>query len=377
MVQDSLASQTFALHVDALPSAVEIDPDDWILKQVDRPVVQPPFDRSVLLVNGVDWGVFGGEVSSYYSNQVFSAGYPIDFWDHFPAPAGGYPAGLPAPLGHGPVPPEVLGHYRNLIWIGNDSNGDLDSWFQTPIFNYLNAGGNVLLMTRLGDSFMDASLLDYLGVTFVTSSSTISDCIATRPGLANLTRTSTQSSCAVFDTVRTRPDTQLLYKTTVGFTPQRGVGLVRLPPGGAGLRSSGGRFAFLSGRPYRWSPFPLEAATGTILSQYFLEPLGGVGVGGPRGGPPGLRVSAARPDPTPAGAGVRLELPAPARVRLHVIDAARRCVRSIDAGALAAGPHDVGWDGRAGSGAVAPAGIYWLRVRAGRGEALRRVVCLR
>src|SRR5262249_9143236 len=70
-VRAPLASQPFALHVAALPSAVEIDPDDWILKQVDRPVVQPPFDRPVLLVNGVDWAALGAEISPYYSNQVF------------------------------------------------------------------------------------------------------------------------------------------------------------------------------------------------------------------------------------------------------------------------------------------------------------------
>jgi hypothetical protein len=78
---------------------------------------------------------------------------------------------------------------------------------------------------------------------------TINDCLATRPGLSSLTRTGTQSANAVFDTVRTQPDTQLLYKTTSGFSPQRGVGVVRLRAGGAGLRANGGRFAFLSGRP--------------------------------------------------------------------------------------------------------------------------------
>jgi hypothetical protein len=89
----------------------------------------------------------------------------------------------------------------------------------------------------------------------------------------NLTRTGTQSLCAVFDTVRTRPDTQLLFKTTVGFTPQRGLGVIRMPVGGAGLRAQGGRFAFLSGRPYRWTHTLLKADVSTLLSQYFLEPL--------------------------------------------------------------------------------------------------------
>ena len=41
---------------------------------------------------------------SAYTDHAFSGDYPIDFWDNFGAPAGGYPATLPAPLGHGAVP---------------------------------------------------------------------------------------------------------------------------------------------------------------------------------------------------------------------------------------------------------------------------------
>src|SRR5262249_42272516 len=163
------------------------------------------------------------------------------FWDHFNAPAGGYPAVLPPPLGHGPVPPEVLGHYRNVVWVGNAFNGDADSWVQTPIRSYLDAGGNVLLLAKDAQVFLDDGLLAYLGISFTSTGATINDYTATRPGFSNLTRTGTQNAVAVFDTVRTQSDTELLYKTVTGFTPQRGVGIVRLRAGGAGLRANGGR----------------------------------------------------------------------------------------------------------------------------------------
>jgi hypothetical protein len=105
VVPDSLASQTFALWVDAAPTAVEIDPDQWILRQLELEVTNPPFDRAVLVVNGVDWGTYGTEITSAYTDKAFQGDYTIDFWDHFPAPAAGYPSVLPAPLGHGFVPP--------------------------------------------------------------------------------------------------------------------------------------------------------------------------------------------------------------------------------------------------------------------------------
>jgi aminopeptidase N len=376
-VPDSLASQSFTLHVDAQPTALELDADDWILKQVEQPVVQPPFDRGVLVVNGVDWATYGAEITSAYTDRAFSGSYLIDFWDHFSAPSGGYPVVLPAPLGHGPVPPEVLGHYRNVVWVGNAVNGDVDSWVQTPIRPYLDAGGNVLLLCKDAQVFLDDGLLAYLGLTLTNVGVTLNDCLATRPGFVDLGRTGTQSANAVFDTVRTQPDTQLLYKTTSGFSPQRGVGMVRLRAGGAGLRATGGRFAFLSGRPYRWNHANLSATTTTILSQYFLEPLNGLDVPGAGGAAARLQVSPARPDPAAGPTRLRLELPRAARVRLEVIDVTGRLVRAIDAGEMPAGANDVTWDGRDAGGRPAAAGLYWLRLRAGTDQAFRRVVRLR
>ena len=105
VVPDSLASQTFTLHVTDPPSDVAIDPDGWILKTVQSPVVNPTFVKSILLVNGVDWDTYGTEIRSSYTNKAFWGNYTIDFWDHFAEPAVGYATTLPDPIGRGPVPP--------------------------------------------------------------------------------------------------------------------------------------------------------------------------------------------------------------------------------------------------------------------------------
>ncbi len=377
VVPDSLASQTFTLHVADPPSDVAIDPDGWILKTVQSPVVNPTFTKSILLVNGVDWDTYGTEIRSSYTSKAFWGNYTIDFWDHFQEPAIGYPTTLPDPIGHGPVPPSVLGNYRCVIWAGNNFNGDLASWYDTPILSYLQHGGNVLLMSRMGDQFLGDSLRNYLGINFVPGSQ-LFDCIATRPGLTNLTLNGTQSFNALFDTVRTRSDTQLLYTANANYTPDRGIGVVREPVGGAGRRPKGGRMIFLSGRPYRWANTALRNNVTTMIGKYFSEPIGGVAVEdeAPRAFG-SVELSAAVPNPFGASTTLRLALPRAGTARLEVFDTGGRRVRSLFAGRLAAGAHEFTWDGRDDLGHPSGVGIYWALVNSEQGTAARKLIRIR
>ena len=376
VVQDSLASQVFVLHVSDTPTDLEVDRDGWILKTMDQVVTEPTFQKSVLLVNGVDWPTYGTEITSAYADQAFSGAYGVDFWDVMPAPAGGYPAPLPAPLGHGSVPGEVLGQYRNVVWVGNNLNGDLFGWQNSPILPYLRAGGNVLLLSRMGADFLGDSLRAYLGVSWTSTSNTLLDATATRPGLVGMTRTATQSTCALFDTASATGETQTLLRTTSGFTPARGIGAIRVPAGGAGLRPKGGRFAFVSGRPYRWTHANLQANVTAILSGWFLEPQNLAGADDD-GVAPRLALAPARPNPSSGPAALRFTLPRTGHARLVVMDVAGRRVRTLADAPMVAGPHEIAWDGRDAAGALAPAGLYWARLEAAGEAATTRLVRVR
>jgi hypothetical protein len=372
VVQDSLASQTFVVHVGAEPTGVEVDRDGWILKKVETVVADATFERAVLLVNGIDWATYGSEVTSAYDDEAFSGGYAVDFWDCFAAPAGGYPSTLPAPLGHGPVPAAVLGQYRNVIWVGNHYAGDLVSWEDTPVLSYLRAGGNLLLMARYGNTFLGDSLRDYLGVTWTGTNVTLNDCLATRPGLVNQSLLASQSLCAVFDTVLASPESQLLFRAGSGFSPSRGIGAIRVPAAGAGTRPNGGRFAFLSGRPYRWNHAQLGANVATLLDDWFLEPASLLAAGGPAAA--GLDLAPARPNPSGGAVRLGFTLPRAARARLLLYDVTGRRVRTLVDGPLGAGVHARTWDGREDGGARAPAGLYFARLEAAGGTAACRIV---
>lgn len=223
------------------------------------------FGRGILLVNGVTFAQYGHETWPFYENQVSHGDYPVSFWDCFAPPAQGYPDKLPAPLGHGPIPDHVLNQYSTVIWIGNDYEGDLDVWRQTPILPYVQSGGNLLLLARLGQSFIDGDLQQDLGLAWREAPrNTIHNCEATYPGLSSMRFTGSQSLVAVFDVTLTQAASTLLFQESASFGQARGLGLWHKP-------TSGGQIVFISGRPYRYAPDQLRANVAYILGQFFGE----------------------------------------------------------------------------------------------------------
>ena len=80
------------------------------------------------------------------------------------------------------------------------------------------------------------------------------------------------------------------------------------------------------------------------------------------------------PNPTKAGARFGYALRQPGRARAEVLDVGGRVVRVIVDRELDAGPQAAAWDGRVSTGARAPAGVYYLRLRIPGFSGIRRVV---
>ena len=196
VVPDSLASQAFTLHVDAEPTALatrsrRLDPQ----AALDRPVVQPPFDRGVLVVNGVDWATYGAEITErLHRPGVLRATTRSTSGTTSTRRRAATRRRCRRRSATVRCRAEVLGHYRNVIWVGNDFNGDVDSWVQTALRSYLDAGGNVFLLAKDGQDFLDPTCSPTWAITLTGTGATIVDCVATRPGLVNLARTGAQSA---------------------------------------------------------------------------------------------------------------------------------------------------------------------------------------
>jgi hypothetical protein len=90
------------------------------------------------------------------------------------------------------------------------------------------------------------------------------------------------------------------------------------------------------------------------------------------GGAPAVRLALAQNEPNPFNGEtrVRFELPRTESVRLDVFDVGGRLVRRLVDRTLAAGGHEVAWDGRGNRTEALPSGVYLYRLRAG-GEVMQ------
>lgn len=376
-VDNSLATQDYQLSVTGDVQSVEIDPDHWILRQVETTVANPTFGSGVLVVNGVDWGTYTSEIRTAYADSVFWADLPFTFWDNFPEPSGGYPANLPAPIGHGSVPADLLGKFSAVVWVGNNYNGDLPKWVETPIESYLNAGGNVLLLSRMGNDFLSGSLASYLGITITNTSVTPANMNAVHPAFQNISFTGTQSYTDLFST-SVGPNSTLLFQSQTGLGPFYGSGVIAEPPGGGTARPDGGKFAHIAGRPYRMNHANLRANVETILKDFFGEPYTsviGVPLAGAKRSPIALEPGA--PNPFRAATRIAFRLPAARSADVTIYDVTGRLVRTLLNGPQPAGYGEVTWNGRDAAGEIAASGVYYVRLRSGGEERTRPVVHLR
>jgi len=103
-----------------------------------------------------------------------------------------------------------------------------------------------------------------------------------------------------------------------------------------------------------------------------------VDLGAARIEPPAFGLLPAYPNPLRMGTLLRFELAAPSAVTLLVHDAAgRRIRRLLDRTRYPAGTHEVFWDARDQRGRVVAAGVYFVRVHAGKFRSAGKVTVLR
>jgi hypothetical protein len=126
-------------------------------------------------------------------------------------------------------------------------------------------------------------------------------------------------------------------------------------------------------------PAPLAYALGYTVDdgEVRRRVLAGPLEAAPSPGAPRLLFLPARPNPALADVVLPVALAAPARVEISIIDVSGRVRRHVFAGPLAAGRHDLAWDGRDEDGHLLASGVYFVRVRSPLGDRSSRLILLR
>lgn len=376
IVQNGTEQAVYTFDLSTRPTAVALDPDNWILKQVQQPVKDPTFDKGILLVNGVDWDVeaYTDEIKSAYEAKIFTGTHPFTFWDVFPNPAAGYPSTITSVAGSGAIPADEIKKYCTVVWIGNAYNGDENAYNDSPIDEYIRAGGNVVLLTRLGRSFLTTENLQQLGVSWMLSpQATIRNCVADQPWLSEMTFTGEQSLIAPVTPTLLRPENDLLFSDTQAFTQRLGLGVWGKPVQG-GERLSG-HLVYMAMRPYRIDHTDMRATMQSLLDRIPCVPVTSVELAT---APDAAALAQNYPNPfsarTTTGTVIPFSVSAgrSSHVLLRVHDALGRHVRTLVDGDMQSGAHRVVFDAQG-----LPPGVYTYTLTLGNMEATRTMLLVK
>jgi aminopeptidase N len=358
VVFNDQAVQEWSFMLPKKPDLVQLDRDNWILKRVIEKIVNPAFDKGILLVNGVDWNesAYRSAMNAAFADSAFTGGQPYTLWDLFPNPSGGYPDGVPAPIGSGAVPGNVLGQYCTVIWLGNAYNGDEAHWFNTSAMEYVRVGGNLLLMTRYGQQFLSAEMRQFLGITWTGQLATVRECKATLPSLTDMEFTGDQNLVNPFGLTLARPENLVLFTETRNNTTS-GIGVWGKPVKTGEMET--GHMMFLSLRPYRIEPAQLKTNIAAMLDEMPCEPVLSTRE---LTSPTAMELRTVYPNPAPSAVlrTAPLSVRGTSDVTLRVHDVLGRMVREVYNGTLSQGEYSMKVELHG-----LPAGVYTLVLRSG------------
>jgi hypothetical protein len=268
--------------------------------------------------------------------------------------------------------------FSAVVWIGNNYYGDIDMYYESPIVGYLNAGGNLLLMTRMGQDFVYEALRSRLGIEWAeASTNTTRRATSVYPGLVDMPRVGTQSYNAVFDSLAIGANSTLLFVQLNLFDPVPGLGIWNEPPGGGTQRGDGGQFVFISGRPYRYGHNEMRANCEYILRNFFDEPWDPSAGTGDVVASDRVRLMQNSPNPFGPATRISFNLPRAAQVEMSVYDVRGREITRLADEKMDAGKHDLTWDGSDARGHRVASGIYYYRLIADAEVLTRKMVLLR
>ncbi len=311
--------------------------------------VSPEQRSGILIVNGVDWTTYNPQVYDMYNARAFTGTLGYSLWDLFEVS----PESRPYPetvIGDGAISPTDFNPFATIIWVGNAYGGDLEKYqlVQDELLNYLNSGGNLVLVCRMGQSFLSPGLMEYGHVTSFNTGVNFTTLVSQNALLTNINRTSSQSF-----TDLVQVDTSavsVLYRAD--SYPEWVAGFWAHP-------ANSGNLMYLGCRPYRLDFAAMHTNFETILRSF----LGMTGVDDNKIQlPQEYSLFQNYPNPFNPSTTIKFGLPAQSHVSIRIYDILGRSVRLLIDQDKPAGYHEIVWDGKNEAGIDATTGIYFAKL---------------
>ena len=336
----------------------------------------------VLVVNGVNWPTYPQEMTNMYAALPFNANQVFDTWDVISS-GQGFPNDY-ALIGQAPsLTLADFSRYEVVVWVGNNFNGDLDAWYASlpALKTYLNNGGKLLLITRLLYTFLDDDDFrqNYLHLSrnqVALSNSVIQQLAPLRRELTAMTAIGTNSLNSGLSNVVLNEFVEPIYYLNTDRNTTMGI---RVRPGA----NRPYNVVVIGGRPYRFDLAALKTNLTTIIRDYFNL---GTAVDEPVSAPATFALLPNYPNPfTPAisggansiGTQIVFQMPRREKVQLEIFNVLGQRVRVLINAQRESGTHVIQWDGKNETGQNVAAGVYIIRLRAGKFIAERKMTVVR
>jgi PKD repeat protein len=321
----------------------------------------------ILVVNGIDYSTYASEMANFYSGSACFGNHNVDVWDLFGGQGFSFidnPKVARADLFNRSIPLSVLKLYKKVIWIGNNYNGDLNSFNPATVLQYLQKGGNFLLATRMASVFFDAPLKSYCGVTQVSADMTVNQLLALDNNLVNMpsitANTNTLVDLVMIDSNSTAVPV-FAYDAASSWI--------------AGFKSHNvneGVFIFIAGRPYRYDLTASFNNYDYIINNWMTAEQTGIKQIGDAGIVKDYKLGQNYPNPFNPSTSIRYSIPEEGMVNLSVYNILGQKVASLVNQYLHAGNYEVNFDA---SGFVS--GIYFYRLDAGNFSAVKKMILMK
>ncbi len=216
-VWNNQVSQTYKFTFASQPVSITLDPDDYILKQIERepdPMTNGDYPHTILLVNGTELTLSadGTLLRDALRNSVFTAEWPFQFYDLYPVRAQNYPENIVNPNGSLALPLAELQKFCTVVWISSGNESDIAKWRQSPMLEYVKRGGNLVLITLNARSFIDEDFRSFLGISWIGKEKAHTEmAVSHHPSLVDMEMIQQQTPVAVMRTSFSNSTTSMLF----------------------------------------------------------------------------------------------------------------------------------------------------------------------